>query len=343
MSLNIESQSPQANAHLNLGVDELRRYQQSPENLAVLDEAEEDLNRAVKEDPAFLPAVYYRGLARDLKGETDLAISDLRRVVESNPPFESEAKFNLGVARFHKYHRADLEEAKAQFRAVLESKDVSKQLRLQTMASLAQVHAQLMIQNDPEHPNILEVKYNLLEVLKTEQEITALLDSQMPEPAILWRIENSLGLGNMFASDYCPEIAFKDSQTWSRVQMIIEARARFENADRVNPCNWAILCNLGSIWMRISYWSNRGELKLGSLDGFERSQHFLRLVIDNIRPSYGFALYELGRLHRVNQKFVEAREWFKRSEAVPEAKRDVGPVTLEREIKRAEARNPIFP
>jgi hypothetical protein len=48
-------------------------------------------------------------------------------------------------------------------------------------------------------------------------------------------------------------------------------------------------------------------------------------------------------LHRINGKFAEALEWFKRSEDVPESKRDVGKSTLDREIRRASEQRSIFP
>jgi len=343
MSLNIESQSPRANAHLNLGLDRLRLFQERPDDRAILNEAEEDLNRAVEEDPSFLPAVYYRGIARNLKGENDLAISDLTRVVESKPPFTAEARFNLGIARFHKYHRSDLQEAVAQFQAVLTSNAISDELRLQTMASLAQVHGQLMIQKNPEQPDREQVALHFFKVLGAETEIRLLLKGQTPDASIKWRIENAVGLGYMFASDYYGSIVVQNGTVWHRPALVLEARKHFENADNASPKNWAILCNLGSIWMRTSYWSSHDNLEENSQESFERSKYFLERVVDKIRPNYGFALYELGRLHRINAKFAEALEWFKRSEDVPETKRDVSKSTLDREIKRAREQKSIFP
>jgi tetratricopeptide (TPR) repeat protein len=338
MSLNLKSKSPKANAHLTMGVDRLLRFQQQPEDPAILSEAEEDLNKALEEDPAFLPAVYYRGLTRELKGENDLAISDLSQVVESRPPFKAEAQFNLGVARFHKYHRPDLEQAEAEFQAVLQTASISEQLRLQTMASLAQVHGQLMIQRDPENPNYDEIEQHFFRIVRTETEICALTRDKPLGPPVMWRIENALGLGYMFASDYFSDIELKDRGI-SRREMLLEARRYFEIADLANRDNWAILCNLGSIWMRISYWKILEEPEVS----FERSESFLKRVVDRIRPNYGFALYELGRLNRVNAKFEDALTWFKRSEDVPEEKRDVGRKTLDREIKRGQERSSVFP
>ncbi len=342
MSLNLRSQNPRALAHLSLGLDRLRRFQERPEELSVLTEAEDDLNKALQEDPAFLPAVYYRGLTRELRGDTELAISDLNRVIEANPPFLPEARFNLGVARFHRYHKPDLAEAETNFRGVLDNSSISDQLRLQTMASLAQVNAQFMIQKDPEKPDYDDIKSRFSAVVQAEARIRELRSHQTLEPSIAWRIENALGLGYMFASDYLPRIEI-GKWRFSRPEMLDEARHRFEKADKASPNNWALFCNLGSIWMRSSYWHRLEKKNESDQSAFKTSETYLKLVLDKIRPGYAFALYEMGRLYRIHRHFGEALRWFRLSLEIPEGKRDVGADTLNREITRAEQENPVFP
>ncbi len=372
MRLNAKSKSAQANAHLSLGLDSLLRFREEPDNPAVLNEAERDLTIALEQDPAFLPAVYYRGVVRQLKGDNDLAISDLANVIESKSPFKNEARFNLAVARYHKFHRADLEEAESQFETVLKSKAISKQLRLQIMVSLAQVYGQLMIQKNPEHPNLEEIHENFRRVLQVETEIRFGLHAerakeQKLDPEIEWRIENAIGVAYMFASDYCSSIAARDGTEIRRATILREAREHVEKADKFSPDNWAILCNLGSIWMRFACWIAKrarkeifqesaaqseksllltaGERKTdqSAQESAEQSEYYLKRVIDKIRPGYGFALYELGRLHRINGDFAVALDWFERSMAVPEAKRDVGQATLDREIQRTRQQSSVFP
>jgi hypothetical protein len=348
MRLNVKSKSPQANAHLSLGLDNILRFRECPDNMAALNEAERDLTIALEQDPAFLPAVYYRAIVRQLKGENDLAISDLTSVIETKSPFKAEARFNLGVALFNKNYRDDLEEAESEFQTVLKSKAISKQLRLQTLASLTEVYCRLMIQKNPEQPHLEVVQENFRRVLQVEIHFRSGLYAEKAkeeklDPEIESRIENALGLGYMFASDYCSSIAPPEGSEIPRATLLREARERFERADTFSPDNWAILCNLGSIWMRFCYWISARARKDAGHESTERSKHYLVRVIDKVRPNYGFALYELGRLNRINGDFAVAEEWFGRAAAIPEAKRNVSESSLNREIQRARNHSTLFP
>lgn len=350
MRLNVKSKSPHANAHFSLGLDNILRFRESPDNLAILNEAERDLTIALEQDPAFLPAVYYRAIVRQLKGENDLAISDLTSVVETKSPFNVEARFNLGVALFNKNHREDLEEAESEFQTVLKCKAISKQLRLQTLASLTEVYCRLMIQKNPEQPQLEVVQENFRRVLQVETHFRSGLYAEKPkegksDPEVESRIENAVGLGYMLAADYCSSIAPPEGSEIPRATLLREARERFERADTFSPDNWAILCNLGSVWMRFCYWiSTRARKdKDTAHESAERSAHYLMRVIDKARPNYGFALYELGRLHRINGDFAVAEEWFGRAAAIPEADRNVSESSLDREIQRARNHSTVFP
>jgi tetratricopeptide (TPR) repeat protein len=348
MRLNVRSKSPEANAHLSLGLDNILRFRERPDNMAVLNEAERDLAIALEQDPAFLPAMYYRAIVRQLKGENDLAISDLTSVIETKSPFNAEARFNLGVALFNKNYREDLEEAESEFQTVLKSKAISKQLRLQTLASLTEVYCRLMIQKNPEQPHLEAVQENFRRVLQVEIHFRSGLYAEKTkeeklDPEIESRIENALGLGYMFAADYCSSIAPPEGSEIPRATLLREARERFERADTFSPDNWAILCNLGSIWMRFCYWISTRARKDTAHESTERSEHFLMRVIDKVRPNYGFALYELGRLHRINGDFAVAEEWFGRAAAIHEPKRNVSESSLNREIQRARNHSTVFP
>lgn len=341
MNLRPESKNPQARALLGLGLEAMREYQDRGGNLAALEEAEGDLNAAVEADPEFLPAVYFRGITRDLKGETDAAIADLERVVQSNPAF-AEARFNLGVARFHKYHQEDLKEAESEFEKVLADNGLSENLRLQALASLAQTRAQLMIQRDPTRVDLDAVRARLGEVLEIGRAIDTALAGKTPDPQVGWRLENARGLGFMFASDYLDRFEAQDGTKLDRFEMLRLALKHFTTADQISPGNWAVVCNLGSVWMRGAYWQRKQLPPLGS-NAFQKSFDYLNRVVEGLRPKYGFALYEIGRLHRLTGRFNEALEWFEKAKAVPEAKRDVSVKTLQREIDRAEAHSDEFP
>jgi tetratricopeptide (TPR) repeat protein len=372
MKLNAKSKSPRANAYLALGLDSLLRFREQPDNPTVLIEAERDLAKALEEDPAFLPAIYYRGVVRQLQGDSDLAISDLTDVLESRSPFKNEARFNLAVARYHRYGRVDLEEAESEFDTLLQSKAITKRLRLQTLVSLAQVYGQLMLQNIPEQPNLEDIHENFRRALEVETELrfgpyAEKAREQKLDSGIQWRIEDALGLAYMFASDYCSSLTARDGSEIGRATILRQAREHIEKADKLSPNNWAILCNLGSIWMRFAYWISKrarketsqesaapsekslavsaGERKIdqSAQESAKQAEHYLRRVIDKVKPNYGFALYELGRLHRIEGDFPGALEWFERSTAVPEGKRDVSQGTLDREIQRARQESTVFP
>jgi tetratricopeptide (TPR) repeat protein len=339
VKLRNETENLRARVLLDLGLEAMRAYQDSGGNLAVLDEAEGDLNAAVEADPAFLPAIYFRGITRDLKGESDAAIADLERVVNSEPAL-IEARFNLGVAFFHKYHVQNLKRAESEFEKVLSVRVLALGLRLQTLASLAQTRAQLMIQSEPQ-VDVNAVKARLHEVLEIGHSIDSELASQTPDPQVGWRLENARGLGFMFASDYLDQSVANGSKL-DRPKMLSLALKHFRKADEISPNNWAVVCNLGSVWMRSAYWERKDIASLGE-DAFQNSFDHLSRVVEVLRPNYGFALYEIGRLHRLVCRFEDALEWFKRAEGVPESKRDVSFKTLQREIDRAEKGIDEFP
>lgn len=341
MNLRAETQNPRARVLLDLGLEAMREYQDSAGNLALLEEAEGELNAAVEADPGFLPAVYFRGITRDLKGETDAAIADLESVVKSDPTF-SEARFNLGVASFHKYHEADLKRAESEFEEVLSDPKVSHNLRLQTLASLAQTQAQLLIQRG--QVDVAAVKLRLEAIFRIADVIQQATEDtpRAADPQVQWRLENALGLGFMFASDYLETFNEPQVKPLSRSDMLRSALQRFTAADRITPGNWAVICNLGSVWMRGAYWQQKAQTAFGD-NAFQRSFDYLYHVIRVLRPNYGFALYEIGRLHRLTGRFSEAIQWFGKAEAVPESKRDVSAGTLKREIDRAKENSDQFP
>jgi len=107
-------------------------------------------------------------------------------------------------------------------------------------------------------------------------------------------------------------------------------------ADGQNPNDWAIQCDLGSSRMRLAYWR-------GDESEFPRARKHLELVIDQLRPEYGFALYEIGRVCRLQGRFEEAAAFFDRARAIPYDYRDVSDRRLEFEKTRAAGRNRDYP
>jgi tetratricopeptide (TPR) repeat protein len=346
MNLKLNTDNPDAYALVNIGLEGIREFQSSGGNSQTLVAVEHDLDAAVEADPNYLPAIYYRGITRDLCGKSDLAILDLERALQGlrdvqDTSYVAEARFNLGIAKYHKYHVPDLEAAEKEFTEVLKTDGLDNVLRLQTLASLAQTHAQLMIQRDPERKDLNAVRFRMKHVFEIERQINE-KDNVLVDRSVAWRIENALGLALMFGSDYLESIEVPGNKSWDRITALQRSCEHFEKADRLSPNNWAIVCNLGSIWMRFAYWMNL-EVKVGDQFPFDKSVGYLERILRSLRPDYGFALYELGRLHRTARRFGEALKWFDRAEAIPEKDRDVSQRTLEREMRLAEQRCAEFP
>jgi tetratricopeptide (TPR) repeat protein len=188
------------------------------------------------------------------------------------------------------------------------------------------------------------------DVLETGSKIEAELGGKEPDSQVRWRLENARGLGFMFVSDYLEDIETKDGTRLDRKAMLHKALTHFQSADGISPENWAVVCNLGSVWMRGAYWkqqplySREDDSPPLQCDAFDKSFDYLNnRVVEKLRRNYGFALYEIGRLHRLTKRYDEAQVWFKRAKDVPEKARDVRGATLKREMLLAEKRSDQFP
>ncbi len=112
--------------------------------------AERRFKASLAQDPGSIEASYFLGVVADLQGEPDRAIQQFEAVLQREPEFEAEVRFNLGVALYHKYHARDLYLAQDQFLQVISARNAKDFLRLMSKASLAQVKAQLMIRRGSE-------------------------------------------------------------------------------------------------------------------------------------------------------------------------------------------------
>jgi tetratricopeptide (TPR) repeat protein len=69
----------------------------------------------------------------------------------------------------------------------------------------------------------------------------------------------------------------------------------------------------------------------------------LTKVVEDLRPNYGFALYELGRTYRLRGEFAKAIGYFDRVLAIPHELRDVSDRRLLIEKERAAAGTEEYP
>jgi len=117
---------------------------------------------------------------------------------------------------------------------------------------------------------------------------------------------------------------------------LIEARSELERADHLNPADWAVQCDLGSTWMRLGYWRKTAT-------DFSLARAHLTRVISDLRPDYGFALYEIGRIWRLQGNFDQATTFFDKAFAVPAEYRDVSNRRVGLEKNRAIGRDSSYP
>ena len=285
--------------------------------------AQKRLEEAEKLDPRYLRVFYLKGIVRDLAGAPLEAIPYLEMVLSAaRPPFAHEVRYNLAIAYYHRYHAPDVDQAIALFDQVIADEEAAPSLRLLAMAGRAQAFAMRMIPRFPDQPErerIAELfdrvaveKHDALRRLKK-------VDVAAVAAEVRWMVHNAVGMSLMYYSDYF-------GSTTEKGEYVQKALEHLTLADHDSPKNWANYCDLGSAHMRLGYWRGRDP------EEFERALHYLRNVVDDLRQEYGFALYEIGRLYRINRQFDRAIEWLGKAFAVPQERRDVGNARLDFEI-----------
>jgi tetratricopeptide (TPR) repeat protein len=304
-----------------------------------LTRAEETLQSALEVDPKYLNAVYFLALTYDLLGKPAEALRRYEDVLAERPPFEAEVLYHFGLAHYHLYYAENLDRAKESFLQVINSGE-SGRLIAAAHAALAQVYAQKMI---PKFP--LEISRAELEELADNCE-TQCREAErlipMPETAdpfwreVKWPCANARGLNRMFRSDFLAGVDAK-------LEWLNTALEWFQSADRVSPKNWAVICNLGSCEMRLGRWTTETGDTSTAREHFSNARRWFNLVLSELRPNYGFALYEMGRIERLAGYFTEAIDYYRKALEIPDADRNVSTPRVEREIARAEAHSSKFP
>lgn len=109
-----------------------------------------------------------------------------------------------------------------------------------------------------------------------------------------------------------------------------------ELADRLSPSNWANYCDRASALMRLGYYGQSPEW-------FQKAIELLDIVVNRLRPGYGFAVYEMGRVHRLGGDFKRAAAAFDRVLAIPPEDRDISDRRPTLELARARQGDMSFP
>ena len=88
--------------------------------------------------------------------------------------------------------------------------------------------------------------------------------------------------------------------------------------------------------MRLAYWANNAA-------EFDVARKYLTAVVDDLRPEYGFALYEIGRSYRLEKRFEDALKYFERAMKVPRWVREVGDTRIQGQIDLAKDQSAVYP
>lgn len=339
VTMHFESPSRRAFELVTEALREIDGYRASKER-SRLQTAQEKLQRALQVDPGFFRASYYDAIVTDLAGKAKDAAAHLELLLQQNPPFDDEVRYNLGVAYYHQYSRRHLDTAIGHFKRVIEdTKDRS--LRLLAGAVLAQAYAMRTIQPEPDKPDLKDAELNATNAFKqsdlVEGELKALKSTLDPasQTEVAWTVRNARGMALMYFTDYLPIEGQEQKRTAEKLTKLERAIKELGEADKLSPRNWANYCDLGSAYMRKAFYR-------GSQEDFGRGAAYLLTVVSDLRPNYGFALYELGRLHRLKGDFDKALEYFARALDVREH-RDVSDSRVEREIRLAKEASKKYP
>lgn len=325
--------------------------------LSFLQEAELDLAQAVTRDAQYMDASFYAGIVKDLIGKPADAVPFFDQIL-NNLPKESEhrrdvAQYSRGVAWYHQYSHGKLEQAEKDFQAVVvRAKD--RELSLLAHAGLAQTYAMWMIPRTAGKEKLrkgegaAELQFiatkrdqclKQIDLVGKALSQSGLRRSKQPATLLSGPIQgtilNAHGMCTMYWTDYNVEGVIE------KRTVLEEAISYLEDADKYLPGDWANVCDIGSAHFRL------GAVQRDSggdpATEFQKALDLFQKVISDLRPDYGFALYEMGRIYRVWGRFKDAIEYFERSKKIPEQYRDLSDTTVQYEFDRAQKNDSSFP
>jgi len=298
-----------------------------------LSAASVNLDTARNEDPEYLPALYGRAIVDDLTGRSVDAIKVFEQVLAERPPFLDEVEFQLGVAHYHQFDSVNLDKAINHLGNVAERTSDSL-LQCRARAALVQAFGMKMVPPDPRDPNLEEINHfsNLLRQQCEVAETCLKRLDRVDEIALAQLssgLRNAKALALMYRSDF---FGAKEEKS----VLLRQALQELELADGDSPNDWAIQCNIGSASMRLGHWA-------ASERSFLSAHARLTNVLEHLRPNYGFALYELGRVCRLQGVFVKAIDYFDDALAIPYEYRGVSNRRLSLEKERAQHSSKEYP
>lgn len=337
---------------LTRALEMIKEYNET-HNMTFLEQAETILEEVRREDPNNLDAIFYSGKTMDLIGKPVDAKPFFERILNEakDEHIKEEALYNLSVSLYHQYSHKYLKEAERKFKKLIDrtKNDVLKNL---AQATLAQTYAMWMIPNSEQREKLKTEKGKIevfehinkkfdsfneceTEVRKAIKKARKIFKKKSePWKKIQAIIDNARGMASMYYTDYLCET--DDSKR----EYLKESLKYLKSSDLVIPEDWANTCDLASVHMRMSVFKRDPDARRSE---FNEAKKLLTKVVEELRPGYGFALYELGRLHRLHGYYAESVSYFEESLSIPEEYRDVSNKTVERERDRARAKESCFP
>lgn len=321
--------------------------------------------RGVVDDLRGRPNAAVEDLERVLRG-----VEEFTQKYKRCWPTIEQVKYNLAVAYYHRYGHDNLEAAARYFSQVMEATEKNgRRLYLLAQAGLAQAYAMRMIPELPKegsyeaclaHLKSETVREDVKDYFnrsktqsdavlsKLEKEGVEQPGGEVETNEISWIAYNARAIALLYYTDFYDD---------GRMDKLNAALAALEKGEALSPNNWSLYCNIGSAHMRLGHWlqeqseelarppqdmaivsTNRSDIVLdpAAEKHFENAEERLEMVIDTLRPKYGFALYELGRNCRLMSRFKEARTRFGEAQEIPVADRAVSDERLNLESTRAE-------
>jgi len=158
------------------------------------------------------------------------------------------------------------------------------------------------------------------------------------QPRLIATYENANGMSNMYYTDH---VAREVSTRGSHLKV---ARDSLLTAEKHLPNDWANTCDLGSVELRLAILARDSEKPNAEIEThFSAGKDYLLRVVNDLRPVYGFALYELGILHRVWRKWDKANYYQQEALNVPDKYRDADDKRVKKELERIANRDSSYP
>lgn len=327
----LETNNPDAFLSASEGLRHIDNYRSS-HSLKSLEVAKEKFQDALRKDPDFPRARYFTGLILDLLGNPDEAVEILAKLSKEDFSFQDEIKYGLATAHFHLYYEDEVQKSIELLTAVIDN-TANELLRYMARATRARCYAMMVLHSGKQskdnahqyYENTRHEYQSILDELRTSRAL-----SVQGKKEVLWRTYNAVGTAENFYSDL-------SDPSWYRIKSVRRALKYFKRANHVSPKNWEVVCNLGSSHMRLGFlYRQLGEISNGitsllnylpmqrwASSKFSMAKKELNRVIENIRPNYGFALYELARTYRLSGQFDKAKAFHHKAEEIPERERNV--------------------